>query len=79
MTLKLCGMDTKHKERIDAWRQDTELIIRKSFSLMSFGSWSVHGNNTNYVYKLGLDKDKAIAYADELNKNKKSFEMCLDL
>lgn len=66
MTLKLCGMDTKHQDRVDAWRQDTELVPHKYM----FGSWSVRGNNTKYVYKLGLNEDQAIAYAAELNKNK---------
>ena len=63
-------MDTKHKDRVEAWRQDTELVTHKSFSIASFGSWSVRGNNTKYVYKLGLDEEQAIAYAAELNKNK---------
>lgn len=59
-------MDSKHKDRVDAWRQDTELVVHKHI----FGNWSVRGNVTKFFYKLDMDEDKAIAYAAELNKNK---------
>jgi hypothetical protein len=59
-------MDSKHKDRVDAWRQDTELVVHKHI----FGNWSVRGNVTKFFYKLDMDEDKANAYAAELNKNK---------
>ncbi len=61
-------MDSKYKDRVDAWRQDTELVVHKHI----FGNWSVRGNVTNFFYKLEMDEDKANTYAAELNRNKVS-------
>lgn len=59
-------MDSKHQERIDAWRQDTELVVHKHI----FGNWSVKGNITKFFYKTEMLEEQAIEYATELNKNK---------
>lgn len=58
----------KQKVRLAAWRQDDKFIAAEHLNIP--GRWKVVGNQTWFVYLDELTKEKAVAYAAELNQNK---------
>lgn len=55
--------------RTQAWQNDKKFIAAKHRNIT--GQWRVVGNDTWFIYKNKLTEEEAIAYASELNKNKK--------
>lgn len=62
---------SSHLSRGEAFAKDKTLYVYENSSFEKKG-WTVFGDKTGFAYKSFTDKDKAQAYADELNNNLKN-------
>jgi hypothetical protein len=59
-------MIQEQQKRANCWLMDSEFKPTMSF----LDSWSVIGNNSEFIYKDKMNEQQAKAYAEELNQNK---------